>query len=643
MRQLCRDRRGRVRIVEVPAPVAREGEQLIQVSHALLAPQTEVRPKLARGRIERTLEAAREITGYLKQAGVGNTVAFLRAAWADLRPTGFSACGHLMGKDGGPEVSVMCAGHGLGAHAEYLVACHSQMTPLPPGTMTRAGALAALGAGALIAFDRLGVPAGGRVIVAGLGIWGQMAVLTGAHSGYEVVAVDPRAERLAWAKAHGAKEAVPSTALPALLREDVGSACGVLLAAGSSLPLPVPSGRLLQLDAELLADKEALQRSLRRFADHLARGWTPEEELGLPIFRLDDAAAVQEPALLAVAHREEARTRLGPRPGPSPTGGIPVGLVGCGTFAKLHHLPNLAGAPAFRLVAVASRSPVNAMVVARRFGAAYCTTDAAQLFRDPAITLVFLTGRHDEHVPLLLDLARLGKRAFVEKPVAITAEGCALLERHAGGMWGSVGFNRRFAPLVEESKARLAGRRGPAFVNYRVNFGAPVANWFRDPAQGGGRLIGAACHYVDLATWLLETRPVRVFAEPVGTAIPGAPEEQDTAVALVRYADGSVLSLSFSSLGSRECGPKEELEAHWDGSVLRLTDFHSLVVNGRMRRLLRRDMGERRQLAALAQAFRADDPPPVPLSHGIAATRLTLRMIEALRAGAAVQVRDLEA
>jgi predicted dehydrogenase len=465
----------------------------------------------------------------------------------------------------------------------------------------------------------------------------------GAHFGYEVVAVDPRTEVLAWAKAHGAKEGVPPPALPGVLREDVGSGCGVLLAAGSSLPLPVPSLPVVRLDAELLADREELRRGLRGFADHLARGWNPEEELGLPTLRFDDAVATQEPALLTVDQPEEAQPRLALRPRPSPAGGIPVGLVGCGTFAKLHHLPNLARDPAFRLVAVASRSPVNAMVVARRFGAGYCTTDAAELLRDAAIALVFLTGRHDEHAPLLLELARLGKRAFVEKPVAINEEGCALLERHAGGMWASVGFNRRFAPLAEECKARLAGRHGPAFVNYRVNFGAPVANWFRDPAQGGGRLVAAACHYVDLAAWLLESRPVRVVAEPVGSAAPGTPEEQDTVVALVRYADGSVLSLSFSSLGSRKGGPKEEVEAHWDGSVLRLTDFHSLLVNGRVRRLLRRDLGERRQLAALAQAFRSDGPPPVPLSHGVAATRLTLRMIEALRAGAAVPVHNLQA
>ena len=212
------------------------------------------------------------------------------------------------------------------------------------------------------------------------------------------------------------------------------------------------------------------------------------------------------------------------------------------------------------------------------------------------------------------------------------------MEGVAEKLWASVGFNRRFAPLAEEAKAKLSGRSGPAFLNYRVNFGPPVANWFRDPARGGGRLIAAVCHYVDLATWMLESRPVRVFAEGAGSAAPGSPEEQDTVVGLVRYADGSVLSLSFSSLGRREGGAKEEIEIHWDGSVLRLTDFHSLAFNGRTHRLFRRDLGERRQLAALASALQAGGPAPVPLSQGIEATRLTLRMLDSLRAIRAISL-----
>ncbi|MBI4240104.1 MAG: Gfo/Idh/MocA family oxidoreductase [Candidatus Rokubacteria bacterium] len=640
MRQLCRDRRGRARLVEVPTPTPREGERLVRVSHALLAPWTEVQTTTTRRQVGSVLETAQEVIGYIAQAGLRNTLAFARAARADLRPSGFSASGILVEEGGAPGLPVLCAGPGLCAHAEYLVASSDQIVPLPPSATAKAGALAALGVGALVALDRLDVAQSGRVVVVGLGNWGRMAVLAASRLGYEVAAVDGRDERLVWARAHGAKEAVQPSSLSTLLGSASEGGVAVLLATGSMPPHLVASGHVVPLDGNLLADGERLPRGLRQFADQLAQGWAPEEELGLPTVRFADAAGARAPALLEMATPKEPLSRLSLRAVPPSRGAIGVGLAGCGTFAKLHHLPNLTRDPGFRLAGIASRSALNALVVARSFGAAYCTTDIGVLLRDPAIELIFLTGRHDEHVALLLETARAGKPAFVEKPVATTEEGCTLLEGAADTLWASVGFNRRFAPLAEEAKAKLSGRRGPAFLNYRVNFGPPVANWFRDPAKGGGRLVAAACHYVDLATWMLESRPVRVFAESAGSAAPGSPEEQDTVVSVVRYTDGSLFSLSFSSLGRRQGAPKEEIEAHWDGSVFRLTEFHSLTVNGRTRRLLRRDLGERRQLSALAAAFRAGAPPPVPLSQGIVATRLTLQMLKSLRAVAAIPVRE---
>ena len=311
-------------------------------------------------------------------------------------------------------------------------------------------------------------------------------------------------------------------------------------------------------------------------------------------------------------------------------------MIGCGAFAKLHHLPNLRREPACRIEGVAAASPGSALQTARQFGASWCTTDYCEILADPAVDLVMILTRHHLHVPILLEAVAARKSVFVEKLVAIDWAGLKALENVPSTARVTVGFNRRFARLAVEARRLVAGRRGPAMISYTANFGPSAAAWLDDPVEGGGRLVGAACHYLDLVTWLIGARPTRIAAETVGGIGPGAPPEENFVVS-VGFADGSLATVWFSSLGRRGPFPKERIECFFDGNVIVVDEFKGFQHNGRSRSLIRPDYGEREEIRALLASERERSAPGVTLGEGMLATALTLGARDALRTGRPVE------
>lgn len=266
-----------------------------------------------------------------------------------------------------------------------------------------------------------------------------------------------------------------------------------------------------------------------------------------------------------------------------PASGLAVALLGPGSFANDVHLPNLARlAPSVSLRAVVGRTANAAREAARKFSAAYATTDLDQALGDDEVDVVLICTRHDQHAEQAVRSLEAGKAVFLEKPAATRPTDLAALEAAvlSSNRPFTVGFNRRFAPAVTALKPVLARRSGPLAVHYRVNAGKlPRDHWALGP-QGGGRLIGEACHMIDLLGHLVGTaredhvlQPLRRSTDrddlPLG----------DNFVLSCRHADGSLATLTYTSLGHPAAG-KERIECVWDGKTAVIDDFRTLTVHG---------------------------------------------------------------
>jgi len=325
-------------------------------------------------------------------------------------------------------------------------------------------------------------------------------------------------------------------------------------------------------------------------------------------------------------------------------GQVRLALVGAGSFAKSVHLPLLQALHRdYHLQAVVSRTGHNAAAVARRFGAGYATTDYQRVLSDPAVDAVLIATRHHLHAAMTIAALERGKHVLVEKPLALERADLDAIR----GFYDALpvdgvapvlltGFNRRFSPFARNMKELVEARTNPMILNYRMNAGyIPLDHWVHTD-EGGGRNRGEACHIYDLFTYLAGSRVVTVQAEAL-TPATGYYGRTDNFVATLRFVDGSVGTLTYSALGSKEY-PKEQLEVYVDGSVLILEDYRRLRVAGARSRDTRTritDKGHRDELEAFARAAREGGDWPIPLWHQLQATEIALRVEELITKGAA--------
>ncbi|GAB6188089.1 bi-domain-containing oxidoreductase [Thermopirellula anaerolimosa] len=361
-------------------------------------------------------------------------------------------------------------------------------------------------------------------------------------------------------------------------------------------------------------------RNLEAFLDLAASGSVRPETLTTHRFPIDRAADAFELILkgdepyLGVLLTYPAETPAEPAgrihirtATKSTTGrkeGLGVSFVGSGSFAQSVLLPELAKLSGVRFRGIVTASGVTAKTVGEKYGFAWCAGRLDEILDDPETDLVFIVTRHSQHAGMICEALKAGKAVFCEKPLAIDygelERICRVLEEHAGPLM--VGFNRRFAPLAVEVKRFLANR-GPLRITYRVNAGTiPADHWLADPAEGG-RVIGEACHFVDLICYWTGAKPVAVSAEPTEG---GDPRNETQAV--FRFSDGSVGHLMYTALGPAGWS-KERIEAVAGGRAAVLEDFRSLELidtdgSRRRRRPWNADKGHHAMLEAWLSAVR---------------------------------------
>jgi len=327
---------------------------------------------------------------------------------------------------------------------------------------------------------------------------------------------------------------------------------------------------------------------------------------------------------------------------------IGVGVLGAGNFARLVLLPALRKIGKLKLRALCSAGGLSAVHSGEKLGFEIATSDEDEVYRDPAVGAVFILTRHNEHAHQVIKALKAGKHVFVEKPLCLNenelqeityAYHSALNTLHSALVL-MVGYNRRFAPMARQLKSFLANVHKPLVMNYRVNAGyIPSNHWVQDPEQGGGRIIGEVCHFVDFLTFLTGTLPKRIHAR----ALPSDGRyHDDNVVITLEFADGSLGSITYVANGDIAF-PKERVEIFGGGSVAVLDDFRRLELVQRGRKKvhksrLRQDKGHQEECNAFISAVQKGSSLPIPFEELVATSLTTLAIEESLRSGEAVVV-----
>ena len=319
---------------------------------------------------------------------------------------------------------------------------------------------------------------------------------------------------------------------------------------------------------------------------------------------------------------------------------ISVGVLGAGIFASGTLIPALKASKETSLLGICTATGAHSRNAAQKFGFKYCTTDDAEIIRDGAINTVVIATRHHLHAQQVLAALGQSKNIFCEKPLCLHEDELASIvssyltiapTRRPAFM---VGFNRRFAPMTGQLKSFLSPISEPLALHYRINAGAlPPDHWINDPEQGGGRILGEVCHFVDLLRFLAASPIVEVEARPVGN---GSRYSGDNILASIRFANGSEGSIGYLASGDRSFS-KERLEIFGGGAVAVLEDFRLLELsrNGRKQTIRSRwsqDKGHRAEWQAFVRSIHDRQAAAIPFEEIIASTLATLRMQQSLSA-----------
>jgi predicted dehydrogenase len=331
---------------------------------------------------------------------------------------------------------------------------------------------------------------------------------------------------------------------------------------------------------------------------------------------------------------------------PVKTSVVGVSVIGTGNFARSVLLPALVSESRVSLRGAVAATGLSAHSAADKFKFNFSTTSVSDVLSDRESHAVVIATRHDAHAQLVIAALEAGKAVFVEKPLCLSeleldaiVNTFQRLEAAGNAPLIMVGFNRRFGPGVEFIKAHVAKVQGPISVTYRVNAGKlPHGSWVADAEQGGGRILGEVCHFVDLCAHLAGAPVTHVHAMR-------ASESVDNVMMTLRMANGAVASIAYVADGD-PAGPKERIEVFGGGATAVIDDFRrtSVSTSGSRRaiggRFSGQDKGHRAEILAFVNAVAEGAPSPIPFASAVNSTRATFAVLTSLESGTVVDITD---
>ncbi len=356
-----------------------------------------------------------------------------------------------------------------------------------------------------------------------------------------------------------------------------------------------------------------------------------EPYLGVVLSYDPDREITRRVSLTTPVHRAEKAIRLG--------------VIGAGGYVPAMLLPHFKSEGVdFRSIATATG--VSAHDQGKRFGFAFAVSSADEVLDDANINLVVIGTRHDSHAELARKALEQNKNVFVEKPLALDDDQLDGVLEAAANSTGRlmVGFNRRFSPLARQAKEFFAGSNTPLSIVYRVNAGRiPKEHWIQEPLEGGGRIVGEVCHFIDLMQFLTGALPVSVFAESV-SAKAEKTVDADSVFVTLRFADGSNGCIAYVAEGDKSL-PKERVEIFGGSRSFVLAVFRraTLHKNGREEQvtLKAQDKGQQAQIHSVCTSILQGAAAPISIDHLAATTRATFRILDSLREHRPIEVSEI--
>ncbi|CAM3853803.1 bi-domain-containing oxidoreductase [Aquirufa aurantiipilula] len=318
-----------------------------------------------------------------------------------------------------------------------------------------------------------------------------------------------------------------------------------------------------------------------------------------------------------------------------------IGIIGAGNFTKMTMMPALKNSGA-QYKYISSAGGLTAKSLANKYGFEFSTTDYHQILQDEEVDLVLITTRHDAHAQMVKESLQAGKHVFVEKPLAINEEQLEdirqVYQSKEASLTLTVGFNRRFSPFIRQAKTLLGGSTDSLNIIATMNAGfIPADVWVQDLQVGGGRIVGEACHFIDLMVYLTGSKVAEVTMSALGK---NPTEQTDNAIITLKFENGSQGVINYFANGSKAYA-KERIEVYSQGRTLIVDNFRKLSAYGfkgfsSMGGTL--DKGHKDQFKGLIESVKQGKGPLIPFDEIYNTTKASFAALRSLREGTWITV-----
>ena len=698
MKQLAQNlRTGETLLLNVPVPLVRKGFVLIRSRKNLVSAGTE-RMLIEFSKANFLLKARQQpdqlrlIIDKVRSDGLWKTTRSVLRRLDQLLPLGYCNVGDVVAIGEGVEgFTIGDRVVSNGPHAEVVCVPVNLVAKVPDNVPDHEAAFTVLGAVGLHGVRLLAPALGERVAVIGLGLIGLMVVDMLRAQGCEVVGIEPDEDRRRIAGEKAVKTIDPRKCTGKSISTQFGEMDGVIITASSksgnviSMASAVSrkQGKIVLIgDVPLHLNRSDFYQKELRFQVSCAYGpgrydhayeeqgvdyplpyvrWTVNRNFQEVLRLLGNGSLDVKPLVSNIVpfesylniYQRNSRTlgtlidytgkcNTGETVVPNPANAfvkqqVVAAVVGAGNFACMTLLPCLRGKC---VKYIASAGGLKAAELAAKYGIPYIATDYRKILEDDEVNLIIIATRHDQHVTIAADALRAGKHVFVEKPLSIDIRGIeevkTALQNAQSPVSLTVGFNRRYAPHMIKMREFLEG--GPMNVVITINAGYVFGNaWIHDSVRGGGRLVGEACHFIDLVSWIAQSRIIEVCTNAL--TVRGCLSSENATV-LLRLANGSTGTVHYFSNGHSNY-PKERIEVHSLGRTLILDDYKMLRgygFEGFREMKTNAGKGHQEQFDRLFECISSGKVPLIPLEDIWNSSRATLAARDSMWTGAWVKV-----
>ena len=321
----------------------------------------------------------------------------------------------------------------------------------------------------------------------------------------------------------------------------------------------------------------------------------------------------------------------------SPSSGF-IGIIGAGNFTSSMIVPTLSKLGA-NIRYIASSKGLSGTLLAKKYGIGFSTTDYSEILNDSTTDSIIITTRHNQHAKHVLEGLNAEKHVFVEKPLALNIEDLNYILdcKQKTDKTVTVGFNRRFSPFSQSAKQALGSDPGPINVIATMNAGEiPLEHWVQDMEQGGGRIIGEACHYIDLISYFTSSKVKSILLAANGAS---PLENTDNASILLKYDNGSLGVINYFSNGSKSY-PKERIEIFQSGKNIIIDNFKQIQFFGFSNKGFKKtqDKGHSNQFKNWLNMIQKGGEPIIPFDSIYNTSKASILCIESLKTNSWVDV-----